>query len=437
MDILQNNQSGAFVQSRLTIEYWFRKILLFYIFSMPFVSAFALTGTISFPLVLAVFLFCLMGLAMIESSSSPKGFVGYDLLLILLFLFWAVFSYLINGFGIAKSLNHAVAYLSTFLLFFVAVKYAMCYIKDPQWVFKNVLLVITITCFLSVTYANAEFISSNILGIDLNDYVHRPTAEDMSYRPTVVGMFFRARGFSAESGHFAFNIELFWPLAVYYLYFSGYCRWPAIIKGIFLLLTFSAFVFATSSASFLIIPVAGAIAVMLYITKVIRFIKKHLLGFFLGIGFIAGFITFLNYYLSFSTLLLLSLTDKAGSGSFDDRQDRIDFFYDKFFQFDLTTQLIGTGPAGFEVLGYDESKAILVLYYSIPFELGLVGLLLLSAFFLYILIQAARIRSAVGFFLVISVMSGIMHYYFIANFWYPWFWFIGAFVFFCKNRLAK
>lgn len=436
MAVLQNNKSGTFVQSRLSLDYWVRIMLLFYIFSMPFVSAFAFTGTISLPLIFAVGLFCLMGLALIESARLPDGFFGFDLLMMFLLLFWAVFSFVINGWGLAKSLNHAIAYISTFLLFFIAVKYALFYIKDPAWVFKKVLQVLTATTIISILYANGEFISMNVFGFDFNDYVHRPSAEEMSYRPTVVGLFFRARGFSAESGHFAFNMELFWPLCVYYMYFSGFCRWPKILKSIIVVLMFSAFVFATSSASFAIIPVSIFFAIIFYFTKVVAFIKRHLLGFFITTGIVATFVFLLNYYLSFSTLLLLSLTDKVGSGSFDDRQDRIDFFYDKFFHLDFTTQLIGTGPAGFEVLGYDESKAILVLYYSIPFELGLIGLLLLAVFFLYILIQAITIRSTLGLFLVISVVSGIMHYYFIANFWYPWFWFIGAFVFFCKKRVV-
>ncbi len=49
MDILQNNKPRAGLQRGLTIEYTSYILLLLYIFTMPFVSAFAFTGTISLP----------------------------------------------------------------------------------------------------------------------------------------------------------------------------------------------------------------------------------------------------------------------------------------------------------------------------------------------------------------------------------------------------
>jgi hypothetical protein len=125
------------------------------------------------------------------------------------------------------------------------------------------------------------------------------------------------------------------------------------------------------------------------------------------------------------------------SNSFDDRQNRINFFYENFFRLDFIHKLVGTGAAGYDILGFDESNAILSLYYSITFELGFVGLFLLLLLFIYILYHTIRIKSPIRFFLLIAVTSGIMHYIFIANFWYPWFWFIAAFSIFCSSFLTK
>ena len=87
---------------------------------MPFVSAFAFTDTLPMPLILAVFLFVLMLVKITRSGKFPEGFLGFDLIILFLFFFFVVLSYLINGLGYTKSLNHTVAYLSTFLLFYIS-----------------------------------------------------------------------------------------------------------------------------------------------------------------------------------------------------------------------------------------------------------------------------------------------------------------------------
>jgi hypothetical protein len=122
------------------------------------------------------------------------------------------------------------------------------------------------------------------------------------------------------------------------------------------------------------------------------------------------------------------------SNSFDDRQNRINFFYDNFSHLNFVHKLVGTGPAGYNILGFDEFNAILSLFYSVTFELGWLGLLLFLLLFVYITYHAIKIRSIIGFFLIVAVISGIMHYYFISNFWYPWFWFIAAFTIFCSKH---
>jgi hypothetical protein len=436
MDILQNNKPGAKVQSRLTMAYWSNRFLLLYILTMPFVSAFAFTGTLSVPLFFAVFLFTLMCVQIAGSEKLPAGFVGVDLVLIFLFLFLAVFAFVINGLGNSRALNHTVAYISTFLLFYVAIKFTLFVIIDKNKLFKRILQCITFITIASAFFANMEFISGNFLNFDFNEYIPRPLEGEKFYNPIVVGLFVRARGFATESGHFTFMMELFSPLTLYYMYFSGYCKWHPVPKAFTIIFIFFSFVFAASSASFVIIPLAVLLAALIHIKKIFFYFKKHTIKFFIAsVVTVSIFIVF-NYFLSLYAFILLSVTDKLDSGSLDDRQERIDFFFDKFSHFDSVKKIGGAGPAGFDILGFDDSKSILSLYYSITFELGFLGLLVTTLLFLYFIFHTLKIRTKIGFFLLVSVISGVMHYYFIANFWYPWFWFIAALAIFCNKRFS-
>ena len=440
MDILQNNQPALLLQRRMSLDYWSNLFLLLYILTMPFVSAFAFTGTISWPLIFAVFLFLIMMAKIIQSKVLLTGFIEFDLVIIFLFLFIGVFSYLINGWGNSKSLNHTIGYLSTFLLFYVAIKFTLFSYPDKKLVLKRTLQFITYTTIISALYGNIEFISANVFGVNLNNYIPRPTEAEAWYDATVLGIIYRARGYAPESGHFAFMMELFSPVAIYYMYFSRFCSWRKFLKALIVVLIVFSFIFAVSTASFAILPLAVLFASIIYSKSIVLYIKKKPGKIIITTAVVSAIVFLFNYFLSVYALIILSISDKMDSFSLYDRQERIDFFNDKFSHLPFINNLVGTGPAGYNILGYDESKAILSLYYSITFELGYLGLFLLLLFFLYIIFQALKIKSSLGFFLLISLISGIMHYYFISNFWYPWFWTVAAFITFCnkqKNVLFK
>jgi hypothetical protein len=434
MDILQNHKPRTRLHKRLTIEYIGYILLLLYIFTMPFVSAFSFTGTISLPLIFSVFLFMLMIVKMLQSGKLPPGFLGFDILIILLLLLLISFSFTINGWGNSKSFNHTVAYLSTFLLFYLSVKFILFDITDKNKLFKRVLKVITYITIISAVYANIEFISSNVFAINLNDYIPRPTEAEAFYNATVLGSFYRARGFAPESGHFAFMMELFGPLAIYYMYFSGFCKWNKFLKALIATLILLSIIFTVSTASFVIIPLAVFFALLFYLKSIYIYIKKNTAKFVLSSIAVSVVVLLFNYYLSFYALIILSISDKMDSNSFDDRQNRINFFYDNFSRLNFIHKLVGTGPAGYTILGFDEFNTILSLFYSVTFELGLLGLLLFLLLFFYIIYHAIKIKSTIRFFLIVAIISGTMHYYFISNFWYPWFWFIAAFTIFCSKQ---
>lgn len=436
MDILQNDKPRASLQKRLSLDYWSRVILLLYIFTMPFVSAFAFSGTISWPLIFAVFLFLIMVMKIIRYKTLPSGFLGFDLLIIFPFLFIVIFSFFINGWGNSKSLNHTIAYLSTFLLFFVAIKFCFLSAPDKRLVVKQTLLFITYTTIVSALYGNVEFISANAFGVNLNDYIPRPSEVEKLYNPTVLALFYRIRGFATESGVYTQMLELFSPLAIYFMYFSGQCKWPTAIKLFIVFSIMLSIIFAASSATFIILPVAVGLSSFLYIKKVLRFFSNKSLAYYLKTTLILSLILIINSYLSIYTSIWLSVLEKLDSDSLYDRHDKINFFFNQFSKFSPINKLIGAGPAGSDILGFTDSGTVISLYYNVTFELGIIGLSLLLCLMGYLILCNFFIKSKIGFFLMVSLISGIIHYYVVNNYYVPWFWFIGAFiVFYNKTQL--
>lgn len=429
MDILQTNKREELLPGWLSIDFINTKLQLLYVVTMPFISAFAFTGTISIPLILSVFLMILMTGSLFNSGKFPEGFIGLDIVIILLLILLAIFSFIVNGWGNSKALNHTIAYLSTFLLFHVAIKFSLFVARDRKKTFRKVLTWLSYITVISACFANLEFLLSNVFRININDYIPRPSEAEAMYDATVLGLFYRARGFAPESGHFAFMMELFSPITIYYLYFSTFCRWRSSLKVAAFILMILTIIFTVSTASFVIVPVVFLIASIVYGDIVFSFVKNNFSKVFVAFVLISAALLILNYFFSFDKFILFSITDKLDSVSFEDRQSRIDFFYDSFLRLDIIKQFTGVGPAGFDILGFDEIS-ILSLYHNVTFELGLFGLVLLLSLFLYVLTSILRLRNSLGFFLLMSFLSGLIHYYIIANFWYPWFWFITAFALF-------
>jgi hypothetical protein len=432
-----NKKYSPKLRRRLNIDNWIRFFLGLYIITIPFVSAFAFTPIVSFSLIFATVVFCLMLMKLLATLCFPPGFIGIDLVIIFLFLVLVIVSFAINGLGNSKSLNHTIAYLSSFLLFYVAIKFSFFNAENKQKLFKKVLSLITYITIISAIFGIAEFVSSNLFNINLNDYIPRPTETATFYNATVLGAFYRARGFAPESGHFAFMLELIGPLAIYYLYFSGFCKWSKFLKTASVISIFLCIIFTVSTASFVIIPIAIFVALLFYFKSFIGYVKRNTVKFLFTTGLIAILIILSNYFFSFYTFIIVSITDKMNSLSFHDRQARINFFYERFFNLDLIHKLIGTGPAGYTLLGFDETNTILSLYYSITFELGYLGIFLFGMYLLYVFWKSVQIKSKIGFFLLVSIFSGMMHYNFIENYWYPWFWTIAAFAVFCNSYFSK
>ena len=409
-------------------------MLLAYVFCMPFTSGFALTGTISFPLICAVFLFILMIRDIMINNQFPKGFLGFDLFILMFLLIVVAASFCINGIGNKKSTNHTIAYFSSFLLFYVTIKYQLFRSNNKENTLKKIFNVLSITAIVTAVFANIEFVSDNFLGINLNDFIPRPSEEEKYYQAGVVELFHRSRAFASESGGMTFMMELFMPLVIYYFYFSTLCTWRRGIKnaGVFFIVT--SFIFAASTASFIIVPASFILASLFYYKNLKKYVKNNKLKITIFTTALTLLIAVLNYFFSLFLLIILSIQEKFDSFSFDDRKERIDFFYQQFSHANFINKIIGFGPAGFHLLGYDDSRSILSLYYNAIFELGFIGFVLLMILLGYIIVRVLKINEKIGFFLIASLTSGMMHYSIFQSYWVPWFWFIVVFSLFLYHH---
>lgn len=225
MDILQNNKHRTPIPGWLGITFWNKRLLKLYILSLPFVSAFSYSGTITISVLLAACLFSLMTISILEFLKTPPGFIGYDLVLFGLLTIITIFSFMVNGVGNSTSFNHTVAYTTTFLIFYVAVKFSLFRPHNKEWVFLQVLKGLAYVTFISALFANVEFISNNFFDHDLTQYIPRPGEEN-----NLTGQ--RLLDYFTEQGAFPPNLAILllcWkclPLSPFTL-----CTFPVFANG--------------------------------------------------------------------------------------------------------------------------------------------------------------------------------------------------------------
>jgi hypothetical protein len=409
-----------------------KKLLYAYIISMPFTSAFCISSSLSWPLILGsiatvfILLYLLTGKRIYNTNSK-------SLYLVLLFLLTIALSFFINdilnppeSLVFSKAINHLFAYFASFVNFYVSTLFLFNLNSEtvsPTQITKT----ITWVLFFSCIFAIVEFIAKNVFSIDFDQIVPHPSVENMN--ALALGDIFRsirARGLSEEPGHFAFMIDLFLPLAVYYLFFSGECRFSKWVKISFVVVFFITILLTFSTAAFVVLPVS-LFATFMYFRK---YLVKHLNKIFIGAGLLVLFAVVLDSYVPIITQLALDIDQKtSSSGSMDDRTSRADLFKIYFSNAPFLNKLIGYGPSGYLRAGLAaESDSFLVLYQTFLFESGIIGMLIYALFLFFVLSQIPKIVFPLNFFLLFSFIMGSLHYFFISNYWYPWYWFICAFI---------
>jgi hypothetical protein len=401
---------------------------------MQFTSAFAISGTINLPVILGTLLFCIGLVNLLYEKRIDKKVFCIEHVLILIFLFFVLFSYSING-GIyaASSTNHLLAYCSSFLLFFTGPLLFLFQVKsDFKLLFKITLTSIFWCVILSSSFSLLEFIDTNFIGLNIAAYIPRYAVQE--YDPLILGFLIRSRGFSEESGHYSFMIGILGPLTYYYLFKTDFLRVRKVYKIILLWVIILSVITSFSVSSFLIIPLCIFIAVLLNINKAIMYIKNNYYRVLVTIFTLSTSVIIFNTRIPILDLLYITVIQKFDSFSFDDRKFRSDFFQNTFYKLPIENKLFGVGPSGVKLLGYDDSFTFLSIYQTITFEIGIVALCLLLLVIGMILVKNHFKKKSIYPYFFVSICTGVIHYNSISNYWYPFLWFTLAFCLSCNYK---
>ncbi len=395
---------------------------------MPFTSAFALSGTINLPIITAMFLLGFNVVYNAKNKALPINFITKEIVLISLFLFFVLVSFLVNGLAYSFSLNHTLAYFSSFLLFFISPFLFFISHTSPQQLLKSTLKVIFIAVLISSLFSLFEFTLTNFFSINVTDFIPRANVKD--YDPMITGFLIRSRGFAEESGHYGFMMELFAPISVYYLYFSKYCNYSNTLKNIFTFCIVLSIITSFSVSTFILLPFCLVLSLIIKFKLISKAIVQQAKKIIITLVILIIIWQVINLFIPLNEILLITLDEKFDSFSLNDRLERSNYFWSTFPKLPLENILFGSGPSWYKILGLDESFSFLSLYQTITFENGLFGLLCIVVFFSSILVKLFRIKHTISIFFFTSFLCGILHYNNISNYWYPWFWFLLTFILF-------
>jgi hypothetical protein len=357
-----------------------------------------------------------------SSLKISKKLLFY-LLPAIIFILYVILNSLINVQFYGSYFNHVISYISSVLLFLIM----------PLWYYESFKLkynyrqLLFWICFVTVftcLYAISQFFLNNFFGINLDDYLYWPAVEISN--TMALGMYFRTKSFFAEPGHFGLFLECFIPLIFWYFYKTKII-FNYMIKNILFFIIIIAFVLTISAASFFCLSTAFLIVWLINVKDIKNYSPKFLFKvmFFLGILYLIYFYT--NSYFSVFDMIYTNSIDKLDSGSSQDRLSRLGIFFDIVNNMNVLDYFLGFGPNATVTLGY--RSTVILLYPLVFIELGLLGFLFFAAILCGFIYYSFSLKGSIRFYTQVSLFSVLLHYLFISNYWYPYLWFLGVFIY--------
>lgn len=410
----------------------FKHGLYVFIFLLPFVSAFAVSGTLTLSVLWSV----ILGLIYLFGSIQ-RGYIESPIkvenLLLTGFLTFVFISYVINGFLRPKPTNHLIAYMVTVFAFFILIGQLMDSMGRGWDAIWNIARILFYSMMIASLFAVAEFAMKVFLNININDFIPRPirAAYDHAVLDRVLT---RVRGFTTESGQHAMMMETFGPLCVYYA--LDKLRAPIIIRWLCALVLTLSLLLTFSAGAFIFMPIAIGAAALYFL------LFRRVKPLYLVSGVLI--LTILNFTIvpilgvsAFGLIFYVVERKLNGSGSLTDRTDRLTAFADFYEQADNFHRIVGFGPSGFRIAELEDS--ILSLYPTLLFESGVFGFTFFLSFLIYIFYLILRIDHAVKTYLMIGFIACCGHYAIVGGYWRPWLWFLCALICFIarSEKLEK
>ncbi|WP_426354146.1 O-antigen ligase family protein [Exiguobacterium sp. R-39] len=393
------------------------KLLLLYLVSFGFISAFAINKWASIPLILSLLILIqTMFLAFKNNVNLINN--KYISMYIYLFLLATSFSYLlqVNTFGFQiKGFTHTVSYFLVIILYFLSIELSFrIHNVSISIIFKYISKGILIVSFFTLI----EFISKNFFMFDFDKYIPRAQVEqfDAIYN-TGFRIFFRSRGTTEESGVLAMYLLMFFPFVVYYYKFINISRKKLIGSIVIILLAiFSTF----SAAGFIELLIALLIVILLAIMKKIKngFSSIPIFSILLTIILmILALISIVYKRIDFDFLegIFVKLTFSNESFSAGSRLERWNYA----FSLIQSNPIFGHG-AGIATL--QNGTGSTNFYLEVLIETGFVGFLLMLALFIAIFKMIFKMNDSIKYVYLFSIIIVLIHSIVISQYLLPWIW---------------
>ena len=253
--------------------------LKYFIISIPFLHAFAISAWLPLPLLMAMSCFFIIGF----KDKFTIGFKREDSLL-LITLFMGVFmniSYS-NQIG-SKNFSHIIAWVTSVFFFYF---WTSSWIRTSRLNYFSLGKFATYALIITSVGVFLDFILANVFGYYLSDIIPY-SFDEMEVTQSLDGLLSRPRGLSAEPGFTSVIFEMFLPLA--YLYLKNFKKRKY-------------FIYFFSILSYLILTSAASIASILtaFILMQLIFNKKSQL-FLKLIIYTIIILVLVNFYLNLSS----------------------------------------------------------------------------------------------------------------------------------------
>jgi hypothetical protein len=394
-----------------------------YVASLPFIFAFtAGAGRLTPTLGISALMLVVM---LVDGRATGGGMRNARVAVLAgmpLLIYLAISPLLTDSFGI-KSLTHYAAYAVS-LIFFYIVPAAFVALNRDKLSADGVLGALTSSAVVASVYAIAQFALKNTVGLNIETFL--PVPDGIEAESMFLGLYYRARGFAPEPGHFALFLETCLPFIVYF-----FSRNAARIGKARKVASIGVVVVA-------ILTTASPVPIFLltmnfFLVAVLIRPRMRVLG-WLGIGGVAIALAAAIYYLDvvlqgsapLRELVWQFLFDKVDSFSAEDRMSRLETARQIVAEAGTFAQLFGNGAAITYKLGLGDDQTIFLLYPLLFVELGLIGLLLFALLFGCFALTAKRLPGLGGRLWWWGFLSILMHYIIIGNYWYPYLWLFGV-----------
>lgn len=396
---------------------------LFYIFLLlaPFTSFFAVSPWLRLPVVVNIVLLLITLVSFLKVKKIKlKGVKKEDLyLIVFLILVWVSF---LLGFREKRSFNHSLAYTYAILLYFFLVKsiiqfYKISSIKIARPIYLSFLICSGIIMI--------DFVGKNFFGISFRQVFSTADGMISNMDYYIRAGLYRVGGVAEEPGSMALFYNVYFGIAMYYLYQKEKTFMYKWLLFIFIVCHFMMF----SNAGIALFLIAGILVFTFNRLKRLTITKKQLnlilygtimivLSFIVVLVFDAGNLkTSLNDFLN---KILFSESHMSYSSS----GQRLKQWYRAIMNF-VKHPILGNGPG----YGVDEdAEGYLSMYLTFLSDIGLVAFVFFIGFQEIIVKKVLSLPEKVRSFLLFSIITSFLHLIIVSDFYHAPFWILLAFI---------